>query len=200
MRDYCDNDTQVEKAKNYKVTVGGKELKVRIKPESCFDEFGKYDPFYSFEEAEKNYISLEESREEIIAADPNMGSDAYIYDAKPRIDDRTAKKLEENEYLFRFKFLRNVYRSLNNIEIIQKVAEAAPKKKNGTFNMKSYLRIACAGLVDYDCNVIEIVAKAKNDTSLEILVKKMLFSPEEVKKLRDDFFTQHNLKEYSQEQ
>ena len=192
MKAFPDADP-VEKAKSYTINIGSKEFKVRIKAENCIEEFEDSDPFYTFTETQGNYISLEESRQEILDSDPNMRTDAYIYDARPRIDKKNARQMEEDDYLIRFDFLKKVYRSLNNIEILQLIAEETPKKKNGTFNMKSYLSIACAGIVNYDCSIPEIIAKPKNDTSLEIFVKDILFTPEEVRKIKDDFFVRHFL-------
>ena len=193
MRNFPDSEP-VNQAKNYKITIGSKEFKVRIEAEQCIDEFEKFRSFYTFEETQRNYVTLEEARKEILDADPNMRTDAYLYDARPRIDTENAEKMSRDDFLLRLGFLKKVYRSLNNKETVQRIIEEAPKKKNGSLNLKSYLRIACGGIVDSNCCILEIVAIPKGDTSLKICIKDVFFSSEEIKRLREDYFTCHILK------
>lgn len=198
MSSFSDKES-VGKTKSYKVNIGTQEFTVRLKAESCIEEYTDGYPFYTFIEVENNYISIEESRQEIIDADPNMGTDAYLYDARPRVDEKNAQKMGSEDSFIRFDFLKKVYRSLNDEKTIQLIAEEAPKTDNGTFSMEAFLRIACAGIVNFDCCILEIVAMPENDTSLEITVKDIFFSPEEVNNLRNDFFTRHVLKDDSAE-
>ena len=176
----------VNQTENYMITVGSKNFKISIEAEKCIEEYEKFNSFYTFEETERNYVTLEEARQEII--------DSYLYDARPRIDTENAVKMSRDDLLFRLGFLKKVYRSLNNIETVQRITEEAPKKKNGSLNLKSYLRIACGGIVDSNCCILEIVAIPKSDTSLKICIKDVYFSSEEVNRFREDFLSCHILK------
>ena len=96
------------------------------------------------------------------------------------------------------RFLTSVYRGLNNQETAQKLAEYAPKKKNGYFNAAGYTRIACAGVANEALQIPEIVAKTKDEKTLEVFVKSMVYSLEEVDKINTGFLTSSSDKSVSE--
>lgn len=179
----------IEKASSFKVQVDGKDLTVRIKAESCLEsEFNaKANRWYTFAEVFENYVSREEALEEYYREDPNCRSDGFLY-VEPRLRDG-ASTIPSSEVEERVCFLKSVYRGLNNQEAAQKLAEYAPKKKNGFFYAAVYTRIACAGIANKDLKIPEIVAKAKDEKTLEVYVKSMEYTLEEVGKLNTGFLT-----------
>lgn len=179
----------IEKVSTFKVRVGGKELKVRINPESCVKSVfnAKSNQWYTFAEVLENYVSREEALEEFYKEDPNCSSDGFAY-VEPRLRE-CASPLTSSEFEERACFLKSVYRGLNNQETAQKLAEYAPRKKNGCFSAVAYTRIACAGVANQALQIPEIVAKAKDEETLEVYVKSMEFTLEEIGKLNAGFLT-----------
>ena len=179
----------IEKVSTFKVQVGGKDLTVRIKPESCVESGfnAKSNQWYTFAEVFENYVSKEEALEECYKEDPNCSGDGIMY-VKPRLRDE-ASSIPSSEFEERVCFLKSVYRRLNNQETAQKLAEYAPKKKNGFFSTSGYSRIACAGVANKSLQIPEIVAKAKDEETLEVYVKSIEFTLEEVGKLNTGFLT-----------
>ncbi len=181
-------DEPIAKAAVFIVQIEKKEFKVRIKPENCIDtvlDIGNT-RYYSFDEARDHYVSSEEAMDEYVLEDPNFSSDGFLF-VKHRLDDE-ATELDETALGKRVLFLRSVYRSLCNKDVAEKIASFAPKKKNGTFSVKEFTRIAGAGMVSKDLKIPEIVAKAKDENIIEVFAAKMNYSADELIKLEKCFF------------
>ena len=194
---YYENDTFIDsypigepvlKPATYKTIIGGKELKVRIKAESCFDrEFDNGTIYYSFDEVREHFISKEETLEEYDRLYPDSTGDGFIQ-VTARLDDG-ASHIDKQIADGRMRFLLNVFRGLNDAAIAEKLSDFAQKKKNGYFSASGYTRVANAGVANRDLMIPEIVAKAKDETTLEVFAKQMTYSPEEIEKLKDDFLS-----------
>ena len=140
---------------------------------------------YTLETAQYYWLTRSEAIELAYKEDPNdhygikENTYACMHGDAPRADKKTVKE--------RIAFLKDVYKLLANDNALKSIAYAAEKKKNKTLYKGRYVHVAFSGLIsDYDA--IEIVAKAKDDATLEVYPDTRAFSQENYEKIENDIF------------
>lgn len=190
MKGFLPKSTPMPKKKTLVVNVDGIDITVILKGGKAIEN--KFDSFvelagYTLETAQYYWLSRSEAIELAYKKDPNdhYGIEGHTFatmsDDAPKADKKTIE--------MRVDFLRDVYKLLANDNALTLIANAAEKKKNKTLYKGRYVHIAFSGLLtDYDYNTIEIVAKAKDDKTLEIYPETRPFSQEEYEKIENDIF------------
>ena len=176
-----------------KIEVDGKTIKIKSRFKSDFDRMDLYEwcKYYDISEVQGSILSTSEVIERLGVYDPSG--------AKPVIDpDADLKELDKNIIKRRKAFLVGVAHLLNNNSGLAKIAEAAPKKKNGTFHKNRVCRIASTAAasayfreINDDNNIYEIFAKAEADDTLSLRVKERPVNDDEIDAVYGDYVSQH---------
>ena len=119
--------------------------------------------------------------------DPQRTSDAFMF-ARPEIRENTST-LTECEIRQRFFFCAFIAYRLTEEDMLLKIAENAPKKKNGTFARNKVFRIASSGMAVQPDKVLELVGKATADHAMTLSAEFRTLSEEEVVLLENDFLS-----------
>ena len=191
LKGFLPKSTPMPKKKTLIVNVDGVDITVILKGGKAIEN--KFDSLvelagYTLETAQYYWLSRSEAIELAYKKDPNdhYGIEEHTFakmsDDAPYADEKIIK--------MRVDFLRDVYKLIANDNALIWIAHAAEKKKNKTLYKGRYVNIAFSGLLtSYDYNAIEIVAKAKDDNTLEIYPETRAFSQEEYEKIENDIFS-----------
>ena len=158
--------TAYPKNKRYTVVSKGKTFKVGTywaKGEEKIESYG-YDAYSAIDS-----VYVRELRREEIRWETN-GEPQY---AEPQFDWNKLVKLDDDELQRRINFLGAVANLLNDEATMEAIVDAAVKKKNGTFYKGRVLKLACSGIADNYDSVYALVARAKDDTSMSIVIEKV---------------------------
>ncbi len=136
-------------------------------------------------------MALEEVVERIWKEDPNGGSDAAYYATAEFLPGLPDLSRDEQEH--RRAFTAAVLCLLSNQETMKLLAECAPRKKNGLFHKGRVFKIGLTGLADkYSNELLEIVGKSKDETTLVISVTSRRTSPDELDAWTHDFISTYH--------
>ena len=141
---------------------------------------------YSLKEAERNYLTKEEARRLYERTDPNHKTEAYMY-ATASIDP-SADCLSNEQINESFEALLNIYRSLANQDCVNRITADAPKKKDKTLVINRVTKIAFSDIVFGDCHWPSVVAKSVSADTLEVSIRNIIFSPEELEQFKAKSF------------
>lgn len=172
-------------SKEYKVMINGKEFQVKTtwpkrmkRFDACFDAYNAIDTMFSKEEVE----------DAIIEMDPGMHSDAFMF-AQPEFNWNVCIKLGEDEIEKRMAFLSAVANLIDDQKTIEAIAQAAEKKKNGSFYKGRVMKIASSGLAfGYSC-VYAIVGRVTSDYDMTITCYETSCKPGDNAKWEKDFIS-----------
>ena len=185
-----DNPEEVvwPESKKYTVTLAGKECTVTTSFAGLdFDVDGDLDAFSAL----STMMSQKEVEAQIWKEDPNARSDAVYY-AQPEFLPGLPK-LTEEEKDHRVAFTAAVLTLLSDQKTIDYLAESVPKKKNGLFHKGRVFKVGLTGFADRFSNeLVEIVAKSKDETKLTISVTRRGTSPEEIDAWNQDFISTYH--------
>lgn len=171
------------KNKRYTVTHNGIEFKVSTywsKGNKGELGDGDYDAYAAIESVYIPEIPPEQIRWE------NNGEPQYL---PPQFDTHKLSYLDEDVVKSRFDFLAAVANLLNDQPTMEAIVATAAKKKNGTLHKNRVLKLACSGVADCMNSVYALVARAKSDTSISILLEETRCYPGDNELWAEDFIS-----------
>lgn len=176
------------KGKKYKVTLSGKECTVTT-------SFSKLEERIDGDLDAHAALSTMMSREEVVdrmrKEDPNAGSDWMNYAHAEFLPG--LPELTDEERLHRKAFAAAVLTLLSDQKTIEMIAECAPRKKNGLFHKGRIYKIGLTGFADSeDSELVEIIGKSKDETSLTISIAKRNTNPDELSDWEKDFISTYH--------
>lgn len=169
----------VEK-KTYLASVDETEFTVNYKPSAKLRRLYRENLYLDYEDAVFHVLTREKviEREEANLGEQFWNTDAFAY-AEPELDRDVLEKMSNEEKLERFAVFTDFCNRVATDEILQKIAEAAPKKKNKTLSKGKVFRIAGYMAVNSFSKMMMLVGRAKTDTELEITVEERTFDAKE---------------------
>lgn len=172
------------KGKKFTVNLGGKEFKVQTYLSKGKDKFPDYG--YDAYEAIETIYERELSREEILweHEGPQYADPAFDY---TKLTDLTDDQIEHRKL-----FAIAISNLINNQETIEAIADAAQKKKNGTFYKGRLVRIANVGIAQSPNSVWAIIGRAKNDDSMSITIEDVMAKEGDNEIWNDEFILQEH--------
>lgn len=151
------------KGKKFTVNLDGKEFKVQTYLSKGKDKFPNYG--YDAHEAIETIYERELSEKEIF-----WEHEGPQY-ADPAFNDSMLTDLKKSQIEHRRLFAIAISNLINNQETIDAIADAAQKKKNGTFYKGRLVRIANIGIAQSPDRVWAIIGRAKTDDSMSITIE-----------------------------
>ena len=138
---------------------------------------------YDAYEAISTMLTVDEEEEVLLEKYPS--SDAFAY-ATPQFKEGLTELPKEIIWQ-RKMFLIAVAALLETPEMAQKIAEYAPKKKDGTFYRNRVIRIANSRLAEWHSTTLGISARTKSDSLILVSIESLGEEPNELKTLQEDF-------------
>lgn len=172
-----DYELKKEKKKVYVANVDDKEITVTYslsaKMNGVFSEYrdailGSSSHVY-FDPESAAKLAKEEAESDSRDSYENCGE--YVYNPFTEIMPG-AKELTSEQVGNRALLFAKLCQLASNDTILQVIAESAAKKKNGLLYKGRILRIACVYAVDSYMDYYELYGRAKDDTNLEVSVRK----------------------------
>ena len=176
------------KGKKYKVKLAGKECTVTTSFARAADKAdGDYDAYSAL----STMMTRDEVVDRIHKEDPNGRSDADVYAHAEFLPG--LPKLTKDEIKHREAFMAAILTLLSDQKTIEVLAECAPRKKNGLFHKGRVYKIGLTGFAsEYDSQLLEIVGKSKDETSMTVSVTERNTSPEEIEAWNKDFISTYH--------
>lgn len=176
------------KGEKYKVQVAGKQFQVATSVVKLDERVkGDYDAYTA--------LSTMLSRDEVVSIiqkeDPNGDTDADVFATAEFLPG--LPKLTKDEVEQRRAFTAVIVTLLSDQKTMELIADSMPKKKNGFLYKGRIFKIGLTGLADSNENeMMEIVAKSKDDTNILISVTKRYTSPDELDAWKQDFISTYH--------
>ena len=193
-----EDEALIPKNKKVNVQIGNQSFVVKNKLGTGIKKFGVPDNgfFFDLKVAELNILDPEEVGDRMLRVSDS--SDAWVY-AKPIVDP-DAKAISKADVRKRYRTFAALAHVISKEDVLQKICETAPKKKNGSLHKNRILRIASTATVEaegYDKNDIlysdhsiwEMVAKADSDNELSVYIDRRQVSDSELESVRNDFIS-----------
>ena len=178
------DDKNYPEDKTHTVVLNGKQFRIIIGLKRTLKRLNPNIIGYAAEKEYKTMLSREEVRAKIEEEDPNWHTDAADYATAQFI---CKNRLSDDEILRRFSFLKTVGIRLSDQDTLEALADFAPKKKDGSFDRRSTLRIA-SSMVAMESNIVyEIVGHAKDDDLLSVTFEAEHVNPSNLEKTQNDF-------------
>lgn len=176
------------KGKKYKVQLSGKECTITTSFSGVDRKVnGDLDAYIAL----STMMSRDEVVEQIHKEDPNGGTDAEYYATAQFLPG--LPRLTDEEIEHRKAFTAAILTLLSDQRTIETLAECAPRKKNGLFHKGRVFKIGLTGFADdYGDQLLEIIGKSKDETSLLISIIKRSTSPEELEAWQKDFVSTYH--------
>lgn len=163
----------------HSATIDGKELSITYRVGKELEQIRDvldYAQNYPPEESFGFILSGEEIADR---TDPERRSDAFMY-AKPELDTEKVRTLSMDEKMDRFAWFVSICNRLTDPKLLELIIEQAPKKKDGTFARNRLTVIAAMPVVFFSfMDYYEIVGTAKDDTHLQLSIRRRTFSEDE---------------------
>lgn len=175
---------KIAKNKTYIAKVGEKEFTVKFHPAAKIrgifgSNFSSYK--YAAEEAVNHIKSVEEQFNE--EYDGMIGENEFHMLTYPVVKTDEIETLDEESCLDRFACFVQICNMCAEDDVLQRIAELAVKKKDGTLHIRRIMPITAYLATDYGLNIIELVAKNTSGTEVDVMIQERTLNYEELQKV-----------------